>query len=399
MKAASSRAAGLWLALLVALLVVVPLVCGRAAVTSFFTQAVIISLLAMSYNMLMGQTGMLSFGHAVYSGLGAYCTIHFLNRFTADGLGVGIFLLPLVGAAAGAFFGLVLGFVSTRRSGIAFAMITLGISEMLVHLSLMMPGWSGGESGITTDRMLYEPILGFDLGSDLQAYYYILAWALAAVALQFAVTRTPLGSLANAVRDNPERVMFIGFNPQKIRLFVMVLSGMFAGIGGSLTAVSYEIVTSETLGLGQSGMLLIAAYLGGAGFFLGPVFGAFVYVLFLSVVASLTHAWLLYFGLLFVLVVLFSPAGLLPMLKAVPGYGPRQWLRAAVAALMAAAAVQFIERLYAYLEGRAAGSAPALADAAPAMAAALAVFLVLAVALRRTAGSGRQPAAGAREAA
>ncbi len=134
----------------------------------------------------------------------------------------------------------------------------------------------------------------------------MLGWTVLVILLQFLITRTPIGRLSNAVRDNAERVMFIGFNPQKIRLLTMVLSGAFAGIGGSLMVVNYEIVTSETLGLGQSGMLLIAAYLGGSGLFLGPVLGAIVYVLFMSFVATLTQAWLLYFGVLFILVVLYS---------------------------------------------------------------------------------------------
>ncbi len=117
-------------AALLAVMLFVPAAVDRSSLTSLFTQFALISLLAMSYNMLMGQTGMLSFGHAVYSGLGAYCTAHFLNHFGADGLGAGIVFLPLVGAVSGAFFGLTLGFVSTRRSGIAFAMITLGISRV-----------------------------------------------------------------------------------------------------------------------------------------------------------------------------------------------------------------------------------------------------------------------------
>lgn len=378
MKSSSMRLPAV--AALLAVMLFVPAAVDRSSLTSLFTQFAVISLLAMSYNMLMGQTGMLSFGHAVYSGLGAYCTAHFLNHFGADGLGAGIVFLPLVGAVSGAFFGLTLGFVSTRRSGIAFAMITLGISELIAHLALMMPGWSGGESGITVDRMLSTPVLGFDLGSGLQAYYYVLGWTVLVVLLQFLITRTPIGRLSNAVRDNAERVMFIGFNPQKIRLLTMVLSGAFAGIGGSLMVVNYEIVTSETLGLGQSGMLLIAAYLGGSGLFLGPVLGAIVYVLFMSFVATLTQAWLLYFGVLFILVVLYSPRGLMPLLLALPQYGPRQWLRLLAVALIGAAAVQLIETVYLVEDGQSGLSLlPLFPGLSPAMLSGLMAVLIAAL--------------------
>ncbi|HUH60976.1 MAG TPA: branched-chain amino acid ABC transporter permease [Candidimonas sp.] len=382
----SPRAGYAVLAVFVLLLVLLPAWFDRPAVSAFFTQAVIISLMAMAYNMLLGQTGMLSFGHAVYAGLGGYCTIHFLNHFSADGLGVGLLFLPLVGAAAGAFFGLVLGFISTRRSGTAFAMITLGISEMLVQLSLMMPSWSGGEGGVTMDRMLDEPLFGLDFGSALQAYYYILVWAALVVALMYAFTKTPLGRLANAVRDNPERVMFIGFNPQKIRLFVMILSGMFAGIAGALSAFNYEIATSETLGIGQSGMILIATYLGGVGFFFGPIVGAFVYVLFLSVIAGLTEAWLLYFGVLFVLVVLFSPNGLLSLAHSFSEYSARQWLRTSIVILLAGLAVQATEMIYAAKSAGGNTVAASLHNAYPTTTTVgfLVIFLVLMLALRKT---------------
>lgn len=382
----SPRAGYAVLAVFVLLLVLLPAWFDRPAVSAFFTQAVIISLMAMAYNMLLGQTGMLSFGHAVYAGLGGYCTIHLLNHFSADGLGVGLLFLPLVGAAAGAFFGLVLGFISTRRSGTAFAMITLGISEMLVQLSLMMPSWSGGEGGVTMDRMLDEPLFGLDFGSALQAYYYILVWAALVVALMYAFTKTPLGRLANAVRDNPERVMFIGFNPQKIRLFVMILSGMFAGIAGALSAFNYEIATSETLGIGQSGMILIATYLGGVGFFFGPIVGAFVYVLFLSVIAGLTEAWLLYFGVLFVLVVLFSPNGLLSLAHSFSEYSARQWLRTSIVILLAGLAVQATEMIYAAKSAGGNTVAASLHNAYPTTTTVgfLVIFLVLMLALRKT---------------
>ena len=290
-----------------------PVISAKGFLLGFLSQAAIISIFALSYNMLLGQAGMLSFGHALYSGIGAYCAIHFINRFGADALGLGMLAVPLVGALGGGLAGLVFGFVCTRRSGTAYAMITLGLAEMVVALAAMLPGLSGGETGISTNRMLSSPVFGLTLGPAVEMYYVILLWAGLAGLVMYAYTRTPVGRLANAVRDNAERVAFVGFNPQFIRLAVMTLAGMFAGIAGAASALNYELVTAENLGIGQSGMVLIATYLGGVGYFIGPVVGALVYVLFLTVVSTLTHAWLFYFGAVFIAVVLLVPEGLVAL--------------------------------------------------------------------------------------
>lgn len=325
-----------------------PLLFGKGIALAFMLQFAIVSIFAMSYNMLLGQTGMLSFGHAVYAGVGGYCAIHFLNRLGADGLGLGMIALPLVGGIGGAVAGLILGYVSTRRSGTTFAMITLGIAEMVVALALLLPGVSGGEAGITTNRMLSTARLGINFGSDVQVYYFAWGWAALSIALIYAYTRTPMGRLANAVRDNPERVSFIGFNPQKLRLSVMVLAGFFAGISGAVSVVNYELVTIENLGIAQSGMVLVATYLGGVGYFFGPVLGAFIYVVFLSLISSLSTAWLLYFGLLFIGTVLFAPRGLWKIFLSRPRFTPTFVVNLCLALLLIGSGVYAIEAIYAF---------------------------------------------------
>jgi branched-chain amino acid transport system permease protein len=333
-----------------AVVLAVPAWFGKGLALSFMLQFAIVSIFAMSYNILLGQTGMLSFGHAVYAGLGGYCAIHFLNRFTADGLGLSMVALPLVGGLGGAVAGLFFGYVSTRRSGTTFAMITLGLAEMVAAFALMLPSLSGGEAGITTNRMLSTPRLGIDLGSDIQVYYLVWGWAALSLTLIYAYTRTPLGRLANAVRDNPERVAFIGFNPQHIRLAVMVIAGFFAGISGGVSVINYELVTLENLGIAQSGMVLIATYLGGIGYFFGPVIGAFIYVVFLAVISTVSKAWLLYFGILFISVVLFTPKGILALFRSYPMLTCRSFIRTLGALLLAVSAVVAIEAIYAYRE-------------------------------------------------
>ncbi|MGH6644770.1 MAG: branched-chain amino acid ABC transporter permease [Bradyrhizobium sp.] len=157
-------------------LLLLPLVFRGGFALTLMSQMGVMVIFALSYNMLLGQGGMLSFGHAVYSGLGAFVVIHAMNRIGAGTLAWPISLLPLLGAIGAAFFGIVFGFLTTRRAGTPFAMITLGIGELVFAAALMFPGWSGGEGGITGNRTAGPPFLGVEgwtFGSQLQVYYLI----------------------------------------------------------------------------------------------------------------------------------------------------------------------------------------------------------------------------------
>jgi branched-chain amino acid transport system permease protein len=158
----------------------------------------------------------------------------------------------------------------------------------------------------------------------------------------FAFTHTPLGRIANAVRDNPERAEFIGYNPQRVRWLVMIVSGGFAGIAGGLSCINYEIVSAENVGAARSGGVLIATFIGGAGFFFGPILGAIVFALMVTAVGTLTKAWLLYLGLLFLVMVLYAPGGfasLILMNLQMARHGQFRRLLPHYAALAAAGAV------------------------------------------------------------
>lgn len=208
---------------------------------------------------------------------------------------------------------MVFGWVTTRKAGTTFAMITLGIGEMVFAASLMFPGFFGGEGGITIDRTAGGPVLGipgWTLGPAVQVYYLIAVWCFLATAAMYAFTRTPLGRIANAVRDNPERAQFVGYDPRTVRLLVVIAAGFFAGIAGALGAINYEIVNAENVGALRSAEVLIATFIGGAGFFFGPIIGAVVYVLIAVAIGTVTKAWLLYLGLVFVLMVMYAPGGL-----------------------------------------------------------------------------------------
>jgi branched-chain amino acid transport system permease protein len=296
------------------LMVGLPLVFTRGFTITLMSQMGIAIIFALSYNMLLGQSGMLSFGHAVYSGLGAYIAVHTLNLASKGQLWMPVSLLPLVGGLAGAFFGVLFGYVTTKRAGTTFAMITLGIGELVFNCSLMFPDFFGGEGGITTNRVIGEPILGISFGPAIQVYYLIAAWTLASMALMFAWSQTPLGRMANAVRDNPERAEFVGYDTQKVRWLTLIISAFFAGIAGALGCITFEIVTAENVSAARSGTVLLAAFIGGAGFFFGPIIGACLVVYFFAALSDHTKAWLLYLGLFFLATVMFAPGGIASLL-------------------------------------------------------------------------------------
>jgi branched-chain amino acid transport system permease protein len=303
---------GRWLvwSLFALVLALAPLVFTSNLSISMLAQMGIAIIACLSYNILLGQGGMLSFGHAVYSGLGSYVAIHTLLKVAAGEWWVPVSLLPLVGGLAGLFFAVLFGYVTTRKAGTAFAMITLGVGELIFAMSLMFSDFFGGEAGISANRVVGEPVFGITFGPAIQVYYLIAVYTFLCVAAMFALTRTPLGRILNAVRDNPERVEFIGYNTQIVRYLAFIIAGFFAGIAGGLGALQFEIVTAEVVGPLRSGAYLLFTFLGGATFFFGPIIGGILMVLALVLLSELTKAWLLYLGLVFLFMVMYAPGGI-----------------------------------------------------------------------------------------
>jgi len=303
------------LAASLALLVALPWLPGLDGdfARSLLSQMGIAAIFAISYNLLLGQTGLLSFGHAVYFGLGGYAAIHLL-RAVNGGLAIPVPLVPLAGALAGLAAGIVFGAVATRRAGTIFALITLGVGELMHAASLMLPGFFGGEEGVTASRTRAPHVLGLDFASQMQVYYVIAFWLLVSAMLALAFMRTPVGRMCNAVRDNPERAEFIGYNPQRVRFIVCAVSAAFAGLAGGLHAINYEIVTSEAVGAVRSGEVLLMVYIGGVHHFIGAILGA-VAITWLQVsLSGYTTAWLLYLGIFFMAIILYAPGGLAQIL-------------------------------------------------------------------------------------
>ena len=279
-------------------------------VVSMLSQMGIMIIFALSYNMQMGQAGLLSFGHAVFLGLGGYCTAHALVAIKDSSTWFPLELTPLVGGLGGLGFAVLFGYMATKQRATAFAMITMGLGELVTAAALMFKTFFGGEGGISTDRMIGASLFGLPYGQPIQIYYLIVAWTALSVSAMWLLTQTPLGRMANACRDNYERAQFVGYDPHMVRFFQFSLSGLFAGIAGALYALTYEIVTFDAVGAATSANALLMTYIGGVGTFFGPIIGAIIITLLQSWVSLLSNSWLVYVGALFILMVAFAPGGI-----------------------------------------------------------------------------------------
>ncbi|HJV81440.1 MAG TPA: branched-chain amino acid ABC transporter permease [Noviherbaspirillum sp.] len=337
------------------ILIVAPLIFNKGASLSILSQMGTLMIFGLSYNMLLGQGGMLSFGHAVYSGLGAFFAIHAMNLATAGKIWMPVTMIPLIGGLAGMVFGILFGYVTTKKSGTTFAMITLGIVELVFACSLMFPEFFGGEGGISTNRVYGDPFLGITYGPQIQVYYLIAFWLFLATVGMYAFTQTPLGRIINAVRDNPERVEFIGYDTQWARYLTLILSAFFAGISGGLSAINFEIVTAENVSAVRSGAVLLFTFIGGIGFFFGPILGAIIGVFLTVMLSDYTNAWQLYVGVFFIIIVMYAPGGVASILMLnlrLAKYGkfkrvwPHLWAVCAMGAVALLGVVMMIEMLY-----------------------------------------------------
>jgi branched-chain amino acid transport system permease protein len=354
--AARRRGVAAWLAAIVALLVVLPHLPGLGTDfgRSLLTQMGIAAVFALSFNLLFGQTGLLSFGHAVYFGMGGYAAIHVMRAIN-HGLALPMVLVPLAGAAGGLACGLVLGALTTRRAGTIFALISLGVGELFYAAAFMLPRFFGGEEAISASRTRGPVDLGIPLATQLDVYYVVVAWALVSAALMYAFQRTPVGRMCNAVRDNPQRAQFVGYSTTRVRFIAFAAAATFAGLAGGLHAINYEIVSADTLSAQRSGAVLIMAYIGGCAYFIGPVLGAIAITWLSSSLSSYTPAWQLYLGIFFIVMILQAPQGLAALvlrsrdiarasdaLRVAPAYG----IVALPLAVVAAGAVVIIEMSY-----------------------------------------------------
>ncbi|EEB82884.1 branched-chain amino acid ABC transporter permease [Roseobacter sp. GAI101] len=301
-----------WLIAIV-VLVFLPMVFTNNSALTIMNQMSITIVFALAYNMLLGQGGMLSFGHAVYAGVGGFACMHIMNMSDFFET-IPLVILPIFGGLFGMGLAMIVGSFSTRSAGTVFAMISLGVGELIAACSVIIVAFFGGEEGISGDRTYANPFFGIEFLQQIEVYYLTIAWLVISAALMYLWSRTPVGRMANAVRDNPERAEFLGYSSRWVRYYSFVASGFFCGIAGGLFAINYEILTEENLNTTSSGVILLVTFLGGVGFFFGPIIGAIAFTLLQTVLSLSTELWAFYAGVLFVATVMFFPGGLAGLL-------------------------------------------------------------------------------------
>ena len=287
-------------AVLVALPWVLPLIGGYRELA---TRIVIWAIFAVGFDLLVGLTGLLSFGHAAMWGTGAYVAGYWLLHGSSNAV-----VALACGAAAATLLSVVLGFLTLRRQGIYFAILTLAFGEMLYFAALSpLQAWTGGENGLTglpTATVGGIPLVG-------EAIYAVVA-VLAFVALYVArrIIRSPYGVILRALRSNDRRLEATGFNVDRYKLVIFVVSGLYAGVAGSLYAIYETYVPTESLHWGTSGQVVMMSVIGGLGTLFGPMFGAGLILFLQNVLSAWTEQWLLLQGLVFMAVIIFFPGGI-----------------------------------------------------------------------------------------
>ncbi|MBB3994936.1 branched-chain amino acid transport system permease protein [Sulfitobacter undariae] len=289
-------------------LAILPQIFTNNSTLTIMNQMSITIVFALAYNMLLGQGGMLSFGHAVYAGVGGFAAMHIMNMsdFFAS---IPLVVLPVFAGLFGMGLAMIVGSFSTRGAGTVFAMISLGVGELIAACSVIIVAFFGGEGGVSGDRTYAQPFFGVEFLQQIEVYYLTAAWVIISAALMYLWSRTPVGRMANAVRDNPERAEFLGYSARWVRFYSFVASGFFAGVSGGLFAINYEILTEENLNTASSGVILLVTFLGGVGYFFGPIIGAIVFTLLQTVLSLSTELWAIYAGSLFLATVMFFPGG------------------------------------------------------------------------------------------
>ena len=341
------------------LLAVMPLLFPSAYSLNLLTQTVVAILICLSYQVLLSQGGLLSFGHAIFTGLGAYVVVHGLNARFGAGLDQWWFviLLPLMAGAVAAAVGFMLGWLATGRPGTAFAMITLGLGELVWAAAWMFPEWSGGEAGLSANRVVGAAPLGFTLAQPWHLYTLASAYLCAAVWLLLRFTQTPVGLMLKAARDQVNRIGFLGYDARVIRLIAFTLASCLAGTAGGLTALNFEFVSVDSFSLQRSGAAMLFTVVGGSALIGGAVVGGVLMVAAMVILSTYTPAWLLYVGLLFVWVVMRVPGGLSGM----QWWAGLRWRSLPAFAGLVLGAIVLIEMTYHWVTEVGAGMPPELA--------------------------------------
>jgi len=301
--------AAIWVVLLLAPYWMVPL----GGYTALGTRVLVLGLAAMSVNFLLGFTGVLSFGHAAYFGLGAYgagLSLKFLASSTPLSLASGMLLGGIIGALLGA--------VIVRRRGVYFAMVTIAFGQVFYYIAFQWSSLTGGDDGLRgfTRQPLHLGLADIDILSNANAFYYfvLLCFALAAAVMGY-ILRSPFGRTMIAIRENERRARFLGIPVERHIWIAFTLSCFFMGFAGALYALVNNFADPRGLHYSQSGDFVMMAVMGGMRSFWGPLLGAAVFVVIQDYISSVTVNWMSFVGMLFVGVVLLFPRGILGFVR------------------------------------------------------------------------------------
>jgi branched-chain amino acid transport system permease protein len=299
----------IWLALLTAPYWMVPL----GGYTALGTRVLVLGLAAMSVNFLLGFTGVLSFGHAAYFGLGAYGA-GFALKYLAPSTPLSLLCGMLLGGVAGA----ILGTLIVRRRGVYFAMVTIAFGQVFYYIAFQWSSVTGGDDGLRgfSRQPLHLGFTTIDILSSANAFYYFIlaCFALAAAVMGF-VLRSPFGRTMIAIRENERRARFLGIPVERHIWIAFTLSCFFVAFAGALYALVNNFADPLGLHYSQSGNFVMMAVMGGMRTFWGPLLGAVVFVVLQDYLSSITVNWMSFVGMLFVAVVLFFPRGLLGFIR------------------------------------------------------------------------------------
>jgi len=279
-----------------------------APYTALASEMLIFALFAMAYDLVLGYAGMLSFGHAALFGLGAYSTGIILIRVYPS------VLFGLLGGVTISSLGaLVIGFLSIRRRGIYFTMLTLAFAQMFYFMAFKWTGLTGGDDGL---QGVPRPSLGpLDLTSELTLYYFILFFCILSVVICFRVVNSPFGKTLQALRENKDRAMSIGYDVDRFKLIVFVISGFFSGLAGGLYALLLNFVPLGSLYWTNSGEVVVMTIVGGMGTLFGPILGALGIILLRDIISNFTQSWSFIMGILFVASVIGFRGGLIGIIR------------------------------------------------------------------------------------
>ncbi|MBU2551096.1 MAG: branched-chain amino acid ABC transporter permease [Proteobacteria bacterium] len=267
------------------------------------------SLFVLSYTLLLGYGGLLSFGHAAFFGIGGYLTAIIIRSFP----GVHLLLVILISAAAAALAAFWVGFFCVRRSGTYFALLTLAFNQFFFAVALKWSSVTGGDDGLGIKLGdMYLPFVGnIHMHSTTNMYYLVMAVVVLCMVGCWFLLKTPFGNTVAAVKDNEDRAWFIGYNVLRTKLTLFTISGLIAGIAGSLFVLFEEFVSLGCINLVMSTQVLFMAFIGGTGSFFGPILGSAVYIYFTEWISGITENWEFFLGVLFILLIMYAHRGLI----------------------------------------------------------------------------------------